>query len=117
MKLTSKLAMILLEGPKIFGTFQYPDAIATFEESLTISETKAVESFLNWIVAGGLSYGHGNLTQRWDEWAKATGNPPSLADAWEYVRGRKQYHGENHSGFFELCWTIIEREDPKAVRS
>ena len=67
MKLTSKLRMVLLEGPKFSGTYSYPDALGPFEEALTVQEAEVAEQFLSWVVKHSRTYGHGNIEAAWKE--------------------------------------------------
>lgn len=34
---------------------------------------------------------------------------PTANEAWEYIFGKKQYHGENWESFIESCWRVVDR--------
>lgn len=68
--LSEKLKYVLLEGPKVFGTYRYPDALGGMDESLSLSEHETAESFLTWVVENEYTYGYGNLNTLFEEWKK-----------------------------------------------
>ena len=68
-KLTDKLRLILLEGPKIFGSYAPDEALGFYEEQMTLAEIKLASDFLLWVVTTATPhYGHGTIDTRWAEW-------------------------------------------------
>ncbi len=31
----------------------------------------------------------------------------TIDTAWDYIFGRKQYHGADWQGFLDQCWTVV----------
>lgn len=70
MKLGERLEYLLLETPKITGNYKWADNACHMEEQMTMEECEAVEGFFNWLTKNKLTYGHGNLGKRWNEYFK-----------------------------------------------
>jgi hypothetical protein len=63
--------MILLDGPKYFGTYDFPECLGPYEERMTGAELDMVEAFFGWLRANDLRFGHGNLDSRWRAFASS----------------------------------------------
>jgi hypothetical protein len=48
-KLSQKMQSLLRIGVRQAGTFQFPQAISSIEEQLTLRETLLAEAFFNWL--------------------------------------------------------------------
>ena len=66
--LSPMLELVLLEGPKMHGTYKMHEALGDFEERMVPREIEVMERFLAWVVANNLTYGHGTLRKRWAQW-------------------------------------------------
>jgi hypothetical protein len=64
MKPSSKLEILLVMGVKASGSYDPRDALGTVEEHMTIQEIAAATRFLNWIVVSKLTFGRGNIRER-----------------------------------------------------
>ena len=64
MKLSSKLETLLVMGVKAAGSYDPMNALGTVEERMTPREFAMAAEFLNWIVVNKLTFGHGNIRDR-----------------------------------------------------
>jgi hypothetical protein len=64
MKLNSALEKLLVMGVKASGSYDPKDALGTVEEHMTLQEIATATSFLNWIVVRKLTFGRGNIRER-----------------------------------------------------
>lgn len=67
MKLSSKLETLLVLGVKGAGSYDPMNALGTVEERMTLREAATATKFLNWIVANRLSFGRGNIRERFQQ--------------------------------------------------
>ena len=71
MKLSSKLETLLVMGVKAAGSFEPMSALCTVEERMTLQEVATAAEFLNWIVANKLTFGRGNIRERFQQFEAA----------------------------------------------
>lgn len=69
--LPQHLEMLLLEAARTSGTLAADDFLPCIEERLTLEECSTVRSFLDWLVRQDLSFGHGNLQERFAAFSAA----------------------------------------------
>lgn len=74
------LAHIIILGVKQAGSFKSSDVLPRIEEVLSINEVQNVESFLDWVVSHNKRFGHGNIYEVMDEYAKDQHRLRSQAD-------------------------------------
>ncbi len=71
MKLSSKLETLLVMGVKTSGSYDPTNALGTVEEHMTPQEIATAAKFLNWIVANKLTFGRGNIRERFHQFEAA----------------------------------------------
>ncbi len=71
MKLSSKLATLLVMGAKTAGSYEPMRALGTVEEEMTLQEIATAARFLKWIVAKKLTFGRGNIRKRFQQFDAA----------------------------------------------
>lgn len=67
MMLSSKLETLLVMGVKASGSYDPMKALGTVEEYMTLQEAATAASFLNWIVVSKLTFGRGNIRERFQQ--------------------------------------------------
>jgi hypothetical protein len=70
-KLSSKLETLLVKGVKTAGSYDPMSALGTIEEEMTLQEAATATKFLNWIVANKLTFGRGNIRERFRQFDTA----------------------------------------------
>jgi len=70
-KLSSKLEILLVMGVKTAGSYDPMRALGTVEEGMTLQEIATAAKFLNWIVAKKLTFGRGNIRERFQQFDAA----------------------------------------------
>jgi len=71
MKLSPKLQTLLLMGVKTAGSYDPTSALGTVEEEMTPQEVATAAKFLNWVVANKLTFGRGNIRERFRQFDTA----------------------------------------------
>lgn len=71
MRLTSKLETLMLMAVKAAGSYDATPALSRVEAHLTPREFATAAEFLNWIVANKLTFGHGNIRDRFQQFQEA----------------------------------------------
>jgi len=71
MELSSKLETLLVMGVKNAGSYDPMNALGTVEEYMTAQEVATAARFLNWIVANKLTFGRGNIRERFLQFGMA----------------------------------------------
>ena len=71
MKLSSKFETLLVMGVKTAGSYDPIHALSTVEEQMTPQEVATAAKFLNWIVANKLTFGRGNIRERFQQFEAA----------------------------------------------
>ena len=70
-KLSPKLKNLLLQGVKQVGSYDPDEVFPYIEEQLTGAEYVVAQGFLTWMCENDLTFGHGNINQRFDEYARS----------------------------------------------
>lgn len=65
---TKKLETLLLMAVKQSGSYDPDETLHYIEESLTSAEYKMAVGFLTWIHQNKLTFGHGNIQERFKEY-------------------------------------------------
>lgn len=71
MKLTSKLETLLIMGVMAAGSYDPRNALVTVEEHMNPTEFDAAAKFLNWVLANQLTFGRGNIRERFQQFQTA----------------------------------------------
>lgn len=58
-------------GVKAAGSYDPMNALSPIEEQMTRREVATAAAFLNWIVANKLTFGHGNIHERFRQFHEA----------------------------------------------
>jgi hypothetical protein len=70
-ELSSKLETMLVMGVKTAGLYDPMSALGKVEEEMTTNEAATAARFLNWIVANKLTFGRGNIRERFAQFDTA----------------------------------------------
>ncbi|RDJ34928.1 MAG: hypothetical protein DWQ19_08830 [Crenarchaeota archaeon] len=70
--LSDKLRTLLLKGASQAGGFDPDEVFPYIEEQLTQAEYLTAQLFLTWICENNLTFGHGNIQQRFAEHLKTS---------------------------------------------
>ena len=70
-KLSSKLEILLVMGVKTAGSYDPMMALGTVEEEMTPQEAITAAKFLSWILANNLTFGRGNIRERFQQFDAA----------------------------------------------
>jgi hypothetical protein len=71
MRLSLKLEALLMMGVKTAGSYDPTNALGTVEEQMTLQEVATAAKFLNWIMANKLTFGRGNIRERFQQFEAA----------------------------------------------
>jgi hypothetical protein len=67
-KLTRNLRTLLLTAVEHAGSYDPNEALNYVEERMTLAEYQTASEFLSWINRSSLTFGHGTIEARFQEW-------------------------------------------------
>lgn len=69
LRITEPMRTLILQAVKMAGTYDPDEALPAIEEQLTSEQAGIVRDFLSWVHDAGLRFGHGNIDERFEQWA------------------------------------------------
>ena len=77
MQLSSKLKTLLMMGVKAAGSYNAMNALPPIEEQMTSREFATAAAFLSWVVANQLTFGRGNIHERFQQFLASHSTLPA----------------------------------------